>query len=68
MMNNDIFQGKWKQIKGQAKQKWGELTDDELDQIDGKRDELVGKIQEHYGIAKDEAEEQVNQFESSCHC
>ena len=50
------------------KQKWGELTDDELDQIDGKRDELVGKIQEHYGIAKDEAEEQVNQFESSCHC
>ncbi|MFI4847529.1 MAG: CsbD family protein [Gimesia chilikensis] len=67
-MNNDIFQGKWKQIKGQAKQKWGELTDDELDQIDGKRDELVGKIQEHYGIAKDEAEEQVNQFESSCHC
>ncbi|MBN71774.1 MAG: hypothetical protein CME32_21135 [Gimesia sp.] len=68
MMNSDIIQGKWKQIKGQAKQKWAELTDDELDQIDGKRDELVGKIQEHYGIAKDEAEEQVNQFESSCHC
>ncbi|QDU01870.1 hypothetical protein V6x_15530 [Gimesia chilikensis] len=67
-MNSDIIQGKWKQIKGQAKQKWGELTDDELDQIDGKREELVGKIQEHYGIAKDEAEEQVNQFESSCHC
>ena len=67
-MNSDIIQGKWKQIKGQAKQKWGELTDDDLDQIDGKRDELVGKIQEHYGIAKDEAEEQVNQFESSCHC
>ncbi|WP_417396671.1 CsbD family protein [Gimesia chilikensis] len=67
-MNSDIIQGKWKQIKGQVKQKWGELTDDELDQIDGKRDELVGKIQEHYGIAKDEAEEQVNQFESSCHC
>ena len=67
-MNSDIIQGKWKQIKGQAKQKWAELTDDELDQIDGKRDELVGKIQEHYGIAKDEAEEHVNQFESSCHC
>ncbi len=67
-MNSDIIQGKWKQIKGQAKQKWGQLTDDDLDQIDGKRDELVGKIQEHYGIAKDEAEEQVNQFESSCHC
>ena len=43
-MNSDIIQGKWKQIKGQVKQKWGELTDDELDQIDGKRDELVGKI------------------------
>ena len=67
-MNSDTLQGKWKQIKGQAKQKWGELTDDELDQIDGKREELVGKIQEHYGIAKSEAEEQVNQFESSCHC
>lgn len=66
-MNSDIFQGKWKQIKGQAKQKWGELTDDELDQIDGKRNELVGKIQEHYGIAKSEAEQQVAQFESSCH-
>jgi uncharacterized protein YjbJ (UPF0337 family) len=67
-MKSDIFQGKWKQIKGQAQQKWGELTDDELDQIDGKREELVGKIQEHYGIAKAEAEQQVAQFESSCHC
>ncbi|QDV17522.1 hypothetical protein Pan153_21750 [Gimesia panareensis] len=67
-MNSDILQGKWKQIKGQAKQKWGELTDDELDQIDGKRDGLVGKIQEHYGIAKSEAEQQVAQFETSCHC
>ena len=62
-MKSDIFQGKWKQIKGQAQQKWGELTDDELDQIDGKREELVGKIQEHYGIAKAEAEQQVAQFE-----
>ncbi|MCA9022919.1 MAG: CsbD family protein, partial [Planctomycetaceae bacterium] len=62
-MNSDQFAGKWKQIKGQAKQKWGELTDDEIDQIDGKREELVGKVQERYGIAKEEAEKQVTQFE-----
>jgi len=67
-MNNDQLQGKWKQIKGQAKEKWGELTDDELNQIDGKRDQLVGKVQERYGIAKEEAEKQVTQFESSCNC
>ncbi|QDT90223.1 hypothetical protein Pan161_18730 [Gimesia algae] len=67
-MNSDQFEGKWKQIKGQAKQKWGELTDDEINQIDGKREDLVGKVQERYGIAKEEAEKQVAQFESSCHC
>ncbi|WP_291167091.1 CsbD family protein [Gimesia sp.] len=67
-MNSDQFEGKWKQIKGQAKQKWGELTDDEIDQINGKRENLVGKVQERYGIAKEEAEKQVSQFESSCHC
>ncbi len=67
-MNSDQFEGKWKQIKGQAKQKWGELTDDEIDQINGKREELVGKVQERYGIAKEEAEKQVSQFESSCQC
>lgn len=67
-MNTDQIEGKWKQIKGQAKQKWGKLTDDDLDVIDGKREELVGRIQERYGLAKNEAEKQVAEFESSCHC
>jgi len=63
-MNWDIVQGKWKQYKGSAKEKWGELTDDELDQAAGQRDQLVGKIQEKYGVAKDEAEKQVDEWSS----
>ena len=67
-MNEETMTGKWKQIKGQAKQKWGELTDDDLDKIEGRRDELVGKVEERYGIAKDEAERQVEEFQRSCSC
>lgn len=67
-MNWDQIKGKWKQAKGQAQQKWGELTNDDLDVIDGNREELVGRVQERYGIAKDEAERQVRDFESSCKC
>jgi len=67
-MNWDQIAGKWKQAKGQAQQKWGDLTNDDLDVIDGKREELVGKVQEKYGIAKDEAEKQVAEFEKSCDC
>ena len=65
-MNWDQIQGKWKQAKGQVQQQWGKLTNDELDVIDGKRAELVGKVQEKYGVAKEEAEKQVKDFESSC--
>jgi len=61
-MNWDQVEGKWKQVKGQAKEKWGKLTDDDIDVIDGKRQQLIGRIQERYGIAKDEAEEQADQF------
>jgi uncharacterized protein YjbJ (UPF0337 family) len=61
-MNWDIIKGKWAQAKGSAKAKWGELTDDELTQIDGHREKLVGKIQEKYGIARDEAEKQVEEW------
>lgn len=64
-MNWDQIEGKWKEVKGQAKQKWGDLTNDDLDQIDGRRDQLVGKIQARYGIAKEDAEAQVKEFESS---
>lgn len=65
-MNWDIVEGKWKQFKGDAKKKWGKLTDDEIDQIDGDRQKLVGLVQARYGIAKDRAEEQVDEFCSTC--
>ena len=62
-MNSDIFEGNWKQFKGTAKQQWGKITDDQLDVIAGKRDQLAGKIQETYGISKDEAEKQVDDWQ-----
>jgi uncharacterized protein YjbJ (UPF0337 family) len=58
-MNWDRVEGNWKQIKGSIKEQWGKLTDDELDVIAGKRDRLVGKIQETYGISRDEVEIQL---------
>jgi uncharacterized protein YjbJ (UPF0337 family) len=57
---NDILQGNWKQMRGQVKEWWGDLTDDDLTKIDGKRDKLVGALQERYGYAKDRAEIEVN--------
>jgi uncharacterized protein YjbJ (UPF0337 family) len=65
-INWDEIEGDWKQFRGKIKQKWAELTDDEVDEIDGKKDVLVGKLQKRYGIAKDEAEKQVNDFSNSC--
>lgn len=64
-MNWDQIKGKWKQLKGQTRQQWGELTDDDIDVIDGNRESLVGKIQERYGVAKGAAEEQVRRFEEA---
>ena len=61
-MNWDQLEGKWKQYKGHVKEKWGKLTDDDLDVVGGKRQQLVGKIQEHYGLAKNAAEKQVDEF------
>ncbi len=61
-MNWDKIEGNWKQLKGSVQAKWGELTDDEVDQAEGNREKLVGKIQEKYGIAKEEAEKQVDEF------
>jgi uncharacterized protein YjbJ (UPF0337 family) len=63
-MNDDRAQGNWKQFKGKVKEQWGKLTDDDLDVVDGKRDQLAGKIQERHGLAKDEAERQITDFES----
>lgn len=62
-MNWDIVAGNWKQFQGKVKTQWGKLTDDQLDQIAGKRTELAGRIQEAYGISKDEAEKQIKDFE-----
>jgi uncharacterized protein YjbJ (UPF0337 family) len=61
-MNSDQIEGKWKQVSGKVKEKWGKLTDDDLTVINGKKDQLVGRIQERYGIAKQEAEKQVDEF------
>lgn len=59
-MNEDILQGKWKQVRGKAKEWWGELTDDDLDKIEGKSDRLVGLLQEKYGYTRQKAEEEIN--------
>jgi uncharacterized protein YjbJ (UPF0337 family) len=63
-MSWNKVEGNWNQFKGKVKEKWGELTDDELDQIAGKRDILIGKIQEKYGLAEDEAERRIKEFEN----
>jgi uncharacterized protein YjbJ (UPF0337 family) len=64
-MNWDQLQGKWKQVKGSVKTRWGKLTDDDLDVIGGQKDQLVGKIQERYGIQKEEAHRQVEDWNST---
>ena len=64
-MNWDRIEGNWKQITGKAKVQWGKLTDDDLDVIAGRKDQLSGKLQERYGIAKDEAEKQIESWSSS---
>ncbi len=61
-MNWDQIEGNWKQLKGQALQNWGKLTDDDVDVAAGSREKLVGRIQERYGVEKDEAERQVDEF------
>jgi len=63
-MNWDTFKGDWKQIRGRVKEQWGKLTDDDLDRIEGKRDQLLGTLQKKYGLAREEAERQVHAFES----
>jgi uncharacterized protein YjbJ (UPF0337 family) len=64
-MNQDRIEGNWRQIKGRLREQWGELTDDDIDIAAGHREYLVGKLQERYGIARDEAAEKVREFERS---
>jgi uncharacterized protein YjbJ (UPF0337 family) len=61
-MNWDRIEGNWHQLKGKAVEQWGKLTKDDMDRLDGKREQLVGRIQECYGISRDEAEQQVNDW------
>ncbi len=61
-MNADTLKGQWKQLKGKVRQRWGELTDDDVDQIAGISEQLVGRVQERYGIARAEAERQVDSW------
>jgi uncharacterized protein YjbJ (UPF0337 family) len=61
-MNWDQVEGNWKQWKGKAKEKWGKFTDDDWAMVQGKRDQLIGRIEERYGIAREEAERQVQEF------
>jgi uncharacterized protein YjbJ (UPF0337 family) len=65
-MNWDRIEGNWKQFKGQIKEQWGRFTDDELDVVAGRKDQFLGKLQEKYGITKDEAERQLLDFERNC--
>ena len=64
-MNEDRIKGNWKQFKGKVQEQWGKLTDDDLDVIAGKRDQLLGKIEERHGITKDEAEKQLSDWHRS---
>ena len=65
MLNTDILKGKWKEIKGDVKAKWGKLTDDDLTEIEGNQEKLVGILQKKYGYGKEEAEREYNEFISS---
>ena len=65
-MNWDQIKGNWKQLKGKAKQQWGRFTDDELDVIAGQKDVLIGKLQERYGLARQEAEREANHWREAC--
>jgi uncharacterized protein YjbJ (UPF0337 family) len=61
-MNSDQFEGKWKQLKGSVKQRWGKLTDDDVTALSGKKDELIGKLQERYGITREQAQREADEW------
>lgn len=66
-MNRDRIEGNWKQLKGKVKQKWGELTDDDIDQINGSYEILAGRLQETYGLSKEDAERRIKEFNEENH-
>ena len=66
-MNWDQVEGKWDNFKGKVREKWGKLTDDDLDVVRGKRDQLLGRLKERYGMEKEAAEKEVDNFLKSLH-
>ncbi len=62
-MNKDMLKGEWHLVKGKVKEKWGKLSDDDLTEVNGKREQLIGKIQKKYGLAKDQAEQELSEWE-----
>jgi len=64
-MNEDTFKGQWMQLKGKIREQWGKLTDDDVDQIQGRSEQLIGKLQNRYGIARDEAQRKFEAWEQS---
>ncbi|MBV9759576.1 MAG: CsbD family protein [Acidobacteriaceae bacterium] len=66
-MNSDQFEGKWKQLKGNVKQRWGKLTDDDVTALSGKKDELIGKLQERYGITREQAQREADEWAAAAH-
>ena len=64
-MNEDTFKGQWLQMKGKIREQWGKLTDDDVDQIQGRSEQLIGKLQNRYGIARDEAQRQFDAWMQS---
>jgi len=62
LMNKNVMQGKWREMKGKVKEQWGRLTDDDLDKIDGKSEQLLGVLQQRYGYAREKAEEEYKRF------
>ena len=68
MMNSDQIEGKWEQIKGQVKARWGKFTNDDILYIKGKKEQLLGKLQERYGYTVDKANVELSSFMKSCNC
>ncbi len=62
-MNQDIIKGKWKELKGTLREKWGKLTDSDYEEIAGNKDKLIGRLQQRYGYQRDQAEREVREFE-----
>lgn len=65
MIDNNVFKGKWTQMKGEAKKQWGKLTDDDLDVINGEKDKLIGKLQEKYGHTREQAQTEYNNWSNT---